>query len=76
MPLVPELRRQRKMDLCEFQDSLVYRGSSRTARATKRNPVLGGGGGRHSQKIFGEIAHVIGGLDLEADVFYCLGLRC
>ena len=27
-------------DLCEFEASLVYRGSSRTARATQRNPVL------------------------------------
>ena len=37
-PLIPALRRQR--DLCEFQASLVYRVSSRTARATQRNPVL------------------------------------
>jgi hypothetical protein len=28
------------MDLCEFEASLVYRVSSRTARATWRNPVL------------------------------------
>ena len=28
-----------QMDLCEFQDSLVYKVSSRTARATQRNPV-------------------------------------
>ena len=26
-------------DLCEFEASLVYRESSRTARATQRNPV-------------------------------------
>ena len=26
--------------LCEFKASLVYRASSRTARATQRNPVL------------------------------------
>jgi hypothetical protein len=26
--------------ISEFQDSLVYRVSSRTARATQRNPVL------------------------------------
>ena len=30
--------RQRQADLCEFEASLVYRGSSRTARATLRNP--------------------------------------
>jgi uncharacterized membrane protein YjgN (DUF898 family) len=33
------LWRQKQMDLCEFQASLVYRTSSRTARATQRNPV-------------------------------------
>jgi hypothetical protein len=33
-----ELRRQKQVDLCEFKASLV-RVSSRTARATQRNPV-------------------------------------
>jgi hypothetical protein len=32
-------RRQRQVDLCEFKASVVYRVSSRTARATQRNPV-------------------------------------
>ena len=36
MPLVPALGRQRH---CEFKASLVYRASSRTARAAQRNPV-------------------------------------
>ena len=40
MPLIPALRRQRQMDLCEFETSLVYKVRSRTARATKRNTVL------------------------------------
>jgi hypothetical protein len=42
MLLIPALRRQRQkqVDLCEFETSLVYRGSSRTAKATQRNPVL------------------------------------
>ena len=31
--------RQRQVGLCEFKTSLVYRVSSRTARATQRNPV-------------------------------------
>ncbi|EGW07661.1 hypothetical protein I79_013644 [Cricetulus griseus] len=31
--------RQRQEDLCEFKASLVYRASSRTARATQRNSV-------------------------------------
>jgi len=32
------LRGQRQVDLGEFEVSLVYRVSSRTARATQRNP--------------------------------------
>ena len=39
MPLIPALRRQRQVDLCEFEASLVYEASSRTVRAvTQRNP--------------------------------------
>jgi hypothetical protein len=37
-PLIPALGRQRQAD-SEFEASLVYRVSSRTARATQRNPV-------------------------------------
>jgi hypothetical protein len=44
IPLIPALRRQKQMDLCKFEASLVYRVSSRTARATQRDPVGGGGG--------------------------------
>jgi hypothetical protein len=42
MLLTPALGRQRQVDLCEFKNSLVYRVSSRTVRATqkKRNSVL------------------------------------
>ena len=41
MPLIPALRRKRQVDLSEFEASLVYKVSSRTARAaTQRNPVL------------------------------------
>jgi hypothetical protein len=39
-PLIPTLGRQRQVDLCELEASLVYRVSSRVARATHRNPVL------------------------------------
>ena len=35
IPLSLALQRQRLADLFEFKDSLVYRASSRTARATK-----------------------------------------
>ena len=35
-PLIPALRRQRQVGLYEFKASLVYRISSRIARATQR----------------------------------------
>jgi hypothetical protein len=38
-PLIPTFERLRQADLCEIKPSLVYRVSSRTARATQRNPV-------------------------------------
>jgi hypothetical protein len=38
VPLIPALGRQRQTEL---EASLVYRVSSRTARATQRNPVSG-----------------------------------
>ena len=38
-PLIPKLKRQRQVDLCEFEASLVYKSSSRTARATQGNSV-------------------------------------
>jgi hypothetical protein len=42
MPLIPVLwrRRQRQEELSEFKASLVYRVSSRTAKATRRNSIL------------------------------------
>jgi len=36
----PALERQRQAELCEFEASLVYKVSPRTARATWKNPVL------------------------------------
>ena len=40
MPLIPALGRQRWQDLYESEANLVYKVSSRTARAvTQRNPV-------------------------------------
>jgi hypothetical protein len=40
MLLIPALSRQRQVDFCEDKASLVYKESSRTARAiTQRNPV-------------------------------------
>lgn len=40
MPLIPVLRKQRQADFCEFETSLLYKNSSRIAKAvTHRNPV-------------------------------------
>ena len=39
MPLILALRWQKQADLCEFKASLIYRVSTKTARATRRNPV-------------------------------------
>ena len=38
-PSIPVFRKQRQVDLCEFVANLVYRVSSRTAKATQRNLV-------------------------------------
>ena len=37
--VIPALERQRQVDFCEFEASLVYKASSRIAKATQRNPV-------------------------------------
>ena len=39
-PLNPALGRQRQVDLCEFEVSLIYRASSRTARGYTEKPCL------------------------------------
>jgi hypothetical protein len=39
-PFNPSIRSQRQVELCTFEASLIYRTSSRIARATQRNPVL------------------------------------
>jgi hypothetical protein len=40
MPLIPALEKQRQEDLYEIEASMVYKVSSRTAKATQRNPIL------------------------------------
>jgi hypothetical protein len=40
MPLIPALERQRQAEFYEFEASLTYRASSRTAKATQRNLIL------------------------------------
>ena len=40
-PLILALGRQKQVNLCKFEDSLIYRASSGTAGAiAQRNPVL------------------------------------
>ena len=39
MLLIPGLGRQRQEDLCEVKANLVYKVSSRTAKAIQRNPI-------------------------------------
>ena len=40
MPLISELRRQRQVDLCEFEANPIYQVSPRAAKTvTERNPV-------------------------------------
>ena len=39
MPLIPEFKGQRQMDLCEFETSLVYIVSSRIAWDREGDPV-------------------------------------
>ena len=47
--MIIALGRQRQADLCEFEGSLVYRASSRTARAMQRNAVFKGERGRKGE---------------------------
>jgi hypothetical protein len=37
-PLNPGLKKQKQEDLCEFEDTVVYKVNSGTARVTQRNP--------------------------------------
>jgi len=37
---IPAFRRQRQADLCEFKANLLYRLSSRTAKATQKKTYL------------------------------------
>jgi hypothetical protein len=48
--LQPQHAGKRQVGLCEFEASLVYRVSSRIARATERNPVLGEEQSKESKK--------------------------
>jgi hypothetical protein len=40
MPLIPALGRQKSVDICEFEVSLVYKVISGIARAIQRNHIL------------------------------------
>jgi hypothetical protein len=52
MPLILALRRQRQVDLYEFKASLIYKVSSKPARAvTQRNPVSNKETNKQKEKI-------------------------
>lgn len=56
------------MDLCELEDSLVYRASSKAAKATQRNPVLI----RVNRKHFSQESHLARGPeDTVGTDFHC-----
>ena len=38
--MISTLGRQRQMDIYKFKANLIYRASSRTTKATQRDPVL------------------------------------
>ena len=40
-PSIPALERQKQVDLCEFEVSLVYRGNSRIGSKATEKPCLG-----------------------------------
>jgi hypothetical protein len=61
--LIPALRRQRQVYLCEFKASLVYIVNSRTARATQRDLVS------KEKKIYTKNSEFIGSRDSLFDVF-------
>ena len=39
-PLIPALGRQKQVDFCKFESSLVYRASSRTGSKATKKPCL------------------------------------
>ena len=56
MPLIPAIRRQRQVGLCEFEASLVYRVSSRTDSIVTGNPVSRN---KQTKKIIGKLANFL-----------------
>jgi hypothetical protein len=50
-PLILALWRQRQEHLCEFKTSLIYKVSSRTARAVRKTLPQEGGGRREEKEV-------------------------
>jgi hypothetical protein len=62
---MPALGKQRHVDLCEFEASMVCRVSSRTGRAKQGNTISGGrGGGARYKHSFYCYVHFISGFCL------------
>jgi hypothetical protein len=45
MPLIPVLGSQRQADICELEASLIYKESSRSAKTSQDNNLLGSSNG-------------------------------
>ena len=57
MPLIPALRKQRQADLWEFEASLMYKASVRTARTVSQKTPVSGGEGRREKKQLEMLVH-------------------
>ena len=54
MPLIPAFRKQRQVDLCDFEVSLVYKVSFRTARTGLFREALSQKNKTKQKKYFGK----------------------
>ena len=70
MPLIPVFNQGGiGRQISEFKANLVYRGSSRTARATQRNPVLRNQKGKKKQRLNDVVSQGILNIKVYAHVY-------